>query len=160
MRGRAELSIILQVREQAFNAGRSSDSHFRISSISSGGSRSHPLAHSAVGEVRRSLRCNLTGTSFFQHGDANPTIITAAQRRKKTVRASAGDSPKVSLSLIRGGCWWSFRESDCRGSPPLHAWHPGVQTLAGTSPRGVPRVFQEREFGQGIYPRFPLIDAM
>lgn len=66
IRGRAELCIILHVREQAFNDGRSSDRHRRISSTSSGGSRFHPLARSVVGGVRHGLGFDLAGKSFFK----------------------------------------------------------------------------------------------
>lgn len=143
-RGRAELCMILQVRAQAFSEGRSSDRHRRISSISSGGSRINPPSHSMDGEAGRGLRCNLLGKTFFQNRDAKPK--QSRPLSKKNVHVTAGDSPKVRLNLIPG-CWWLFKEIDCRGSPPLHRWHLGVQTLAGTSPRGqTVCVFQGRCF--------------
>ena len=158
MRGRAELSMSLHVREQAFNVGRSSDRHRRISSTSSGGSRFHPLAHLAVGEVCRGLRCNLAGRSLsFFHNRYADSGIYSDQRSVKTKigrRIMAGDSPKVGLTLIRE-CWRSFKESDCRGSPPLHGWHFGVQNLAGASSRGHAVGFPRVRFRVGSPPFFP-----
>ena len=81
MRGCAESSMVLHVREQAFKVGRSSDRYPRILSTSSGGRRTHPLARSTVEGTCRGLGWDVARADFFQNRNVNCADITGAQRK-------------------------------------------------------------------------------
>lgn len=75
--------------------------------------------------------------------------------KKKQDHVSAGDSPKVRLTPIRGPRWL-FKVSDCRGPPPLRAWHLGVQIWQVHQHEDMSWVFQERGSWVGGTQLFPL----